>query len=118
MQYARVSGWRTEKGGDVCRAQRLLREMWILGGEPAWRHRGDATSLEKLLKAEQGGEIPGLLFFLFFQFPHFLKITFYWNIVAIQCCVSFYYTAECISLTYTYIPSLLDFLLIQVTTEH
>ena len=121
MQCAHVLGWRTEKGGDVCRAQKLLREMWILGGEPSWRHRGDATSLEKLLKAEQGGETPGLLlFFLFFfvSVSSFFKITFYWNIVAIQYCVSFYHTAKCISHTYTYIPSLLAFLLIQVSTEH
>ena len=45
--------------------------------------------------------------------PHvhfFLKINFYWSIVDLQCCVSFYCAAKWISYTYTYISSFLDFL--------
>ena len=34
---------------------------------------------------------------------------FYWDIVVLQCCVSFCYTMKWISCMYTYIPSLLDF---------
>ena len=41
----------------------------------------------------------------------------FWNIVALKC-VSFYCTAKCISHAYTYIPSLLDFVPIQVTTAY
>ena len=48
----------------------------------------------------------------------FLKIIFYWSIVVLQCSVSFLCTAKWVSSTYTYIPSLLDFLPIQVTTVH
>ena len=42
----------------------------------------------------------------------------YWRIVTLQCCVSFCYSAEWINHTNTYTPSFLDFLPIQVTTEH
>ena len=35
---------------------------------------------------------------------HFLKINSYWNIVASQCCVSFYHTTQRISPTYACIP--------------
>ena len=41
-----------------------------------------------------------LLFFWFF----------FWSIVALQCCVSFYYIPKWISYMHTYIPSFLDFL--------
>lgn len=97
-------GWVTEKGGDVCRAQRLLRKCG------SWRRAFLETQrwcnpLEKLLKAEWvGGETPGLLFLLLFQVLA-CKITFYWNMVgkAVAVLVSAH-TAKCISHTYTYIP--------------
>ena len=38
----------------------------------------------------------------------FLLSNFYWSIVALQCCVSFYCIAKWISHTYTYFPSFLD----------
>ena len=43
-------------------------------------------------------------------FYEFFKINFYWSIFALQCCVSFYYTAKWVSYTYTFISSFLDFL--------
>ena len=49
-------------------------------------------------------------------FCQFFVCLFYWNIVALQSCVSFYCTAKWISHTYTHILSLLNFLPIQVTT--
>ena len=42
---------------------------------------------------------------------------FYWIIIALWC-VSFHCTAKWLSCIYTYIPSFLDFLPIQVTAEH
>ena len=53
----------------------------------------------------------------YWPFLYFL-INFHWSIVALEYCVSFCYTAKWISCAYTCIPSLLDFLPIQVTTEH
>ena len=50
--------------------------------------------------------------------PSLPFLNFYWSIVAWQCCVHFGYTVRWISHTYPYIPSFLDFLHIQVTTEH
>ena len=41
-----------------------------------------------------------------------------WGIVASQCCASFCHAAKWISHMYAYIPSVLDFLPIWVTTEH
>ena len=46
----------------------------------------------------------------FFLFFFFFLINFYWSIVALQCCVSFYCMAKLISYTYTHIPTFLDFL--------
>ena len=46
----------------------------------------------------------------------FFLINFYWCMVALQCCVSFYCITKWISHTHTYMPSVLDFLPIQVTT--
>ena len=48
----------------------------------------------------------------------FIFIFFYWSIVTLQYCVNLHCTAKWISYTYTYIPSFLEFLLIEVTTEH
>ena len=44
----------------------------------------------------------GLLFILH-TVPSFIFHYFYWSIVALQCCISFYYTAKSISCKYTYI---------------
>ena len=41
---------------------------------------------------------------------YFIFINFYWSVVALQYCVSFYCTAKQISYMYTYIPYFLDFL--------
>ena len=43
---------------------------------------------------------------------------FNWVIIALQCCISFCFTAKWISYMYTYIPSFLHFLPIYVTTDH
>ena len=43
-----------------------------------------------------------------FSMNRSIKISSYWNIVALQYCVSFCYVEKWIS--HTYIPSLLDFL--------
>ena len=42
------------------------------------------------------------------DFKLVLLINFFWSIVALQCCDSFYCTAKWISHTYTYMVSLLD----------
>ena len=67
-------------------------------------------------KRGRGRGDPQDLYFKFCVF-FYLKI-FNWCIVALQCCVSFYCTAKWISSTYTYIPSLSDFLPIYVTTVY
>ena len=46
------------------------------------------------------------------------KINLYCSIVTFQCCVSLYCTAKWISHLYTYIPSIVGFHSIQVTTMH
>ena len=56
-------------------------------------------SFPKFLHSKLEGDSLVLLFVLSF-----------WNMVALQCCVSIYHTTKCISYTYTYIPSFLDFL--------
>ena len=43
-------------------------------------------------------------------FHSFICYNIYWSTVALKCCVGFHCTAKWISYTYTYIPSLLDFL--------
>ena len=47
-----------------------------------------------------------------------IKKMFYLSIVALQCWVSFYCIAKWFSRVYTYIPSCLDFLPVQVPAEH
>ena len=42
----------------------------------------------------------------------------YWCMVALHCCVTFCWTAKWVSYMYTYIPSFLDFLPRQATSEH
>ena len=39
----------------------------------------------------------------------FFKYNFYYSTVSLQCCVSFCYTAKCISYTYTYSPLFFGF---------
>ena len=53
----------------------------------------------------------------FFFVISFFK-SFYWSIVSLQCCISFYCTENLISYMYTYIPSFLDFFPILVTKKH
>ena len=48
---------------------------------------------------------PLCFFFIFVNFLFFKN--FYWSIVALQCCVSFYHIAKWTSHMYTYIPSFL-----------
>ena len=48
---------------------------------------------------EEGTRIPAVLLLFFFLFKHF-----YWNIIALQWCVSFCLITKWISYTYTYVP--------------
>ena len=60
-------------------------------------------------------DIRWLCFFHLFLVVFFL---FYWTIFVWQHCVSFCYTAKWICNMYTYMPSFLDLLTIQVTTAY
>ena len=47
----------------------------------------------------------------------FVVVNFYWSIVALQCCVSFCFTAKWISCVFIYVPAFLSFLPIYVARE-